>query len=215
MLQQACMNRDHWLLMYPRSQSFQNNLLFRINIWELFLWMVWHCTLSLSDSFPFCVFFPVEFNDCAGNENVQFEVSDHSFQVDGDLNLVPQQDVPYSSPVLFIHGLSVHADDMAQVELTGLPVRSPHTLRVSRNWWFVCSTCIFISVFIFHSSKLKLTYLTSLPPKQTSILMIYLHIWGFVQFFKILKCLLCHSTISIWKPRVCTLALDSCSVIHS
>uniref|UniRef100_A0A3Q3VL97 Cadherin-13 n=1 Tax=Mola mola TaxID=94237 RepID=A0A3Q3VL97_MOLML len=71
----------------------------------------------------------VEFNDCAGNENVQFEVSDHSFQVDGDLNLVPQQDVPYSSPVLFIHGLSVHADDMAQVEVTGLPVRSPHTLR--------------------------------------------------------------------------------------
>ncbi|XP_044049679.1 cadherin-13 [Siniperca chuatsi] len=67
----------------------------------------------------------VEFDDCAGNEDVKFKVSDASFHVDGDLNLVPQRDVLYSGPVLFIHGLSAHADDMAQVEVTGLP----NTLR--------------------------------------------------------------------------------------
>ncbi|XP_035499162.2 cadherin-13 isoform X2 [Scophthalmus maximus] len=71
----------------------------------------------------------VEFDDCAGNEGVTFDVSDPGFQVDGDLNLVPHQDVPYSGPVLFIHGVSAHADDMALVEVTGLPLRSPHTPR--------------------------------------------------------------------------------------
>ncbi|XP_040894291.1 cadherin-13 isoform X2 [Toxotes jaculatrix] len=71
----------------------------------------------------------VEFDDCAGNEDVTFEVSDRSFRVDGDLNLVPHQDVPYGGPVLFIHGVTAHADDVAQVEITGLPVRSSHTLR--------------------------------------------------------------------------------------
>uniref|UniRef100_UPI0037E882AF cadherin-13 n=1 Tax=Semicossyphus pulcher TaxID=241346 RepID=UPI0037E882AF len=71
----------------------------------------------------------VEFDDCAGNEDVKFEVSDPSFYVDRDLNLVPQREILHSSPVLFIHGLSAHADDMAQVEVTGLPVQPPHTLR--------------------------------------------------------------------------------------
>ncbi|XP_049430919.1 cadherin-13 [Epinephelus fuscoguttatus] len=71
----------------------------------------------------------VEFDDCAGNEDVKFEVSDPRFHVDGDLNLVPQRDVLYSRPVLFIHGLSARADDTAQVEVTGLPVQSPHTIR--------------------------------------------------------------------------------------
>nr|XP_019935026.1 PREDICTED: cadherin-13 isoform X1 [Paralichthys olivaceus] len=71
----------------------------------------------------------VEFDDCAANEDVTFEVSDPSFQVDGDLNLVPHQDVPYSGPVLFIHGVSAHADDVAEVEISGLPVQSLHTLR--------------------------------------------------------------------------------------
>ncbi|XP_038554303.1 cadherin-13-like, partial [Micropterus salmoides] len=77
----------------------------------------------------FCVFLPVEFDDCAGNEDVKFDVSDASFHVDRDLNLVPLRDVLSSRPVLFIHGLSAHADDVAQVEVTGLPVHSPHNLR--------------------------------------------------------------------------------------
>uniref|UniRef100_A0A4W6DCC0 Cadherin-13 n=1 Tax=Lates calcarifer TaxID=8187 RepID=A0A4W6DCC0_LATCA len=67
----------------------------------------------------------VEFDDCAGNEDVTFEVSDPTFQVDGDLNVVPHEDVLYSGPVLFIHGTSAHADDMAEVEITG----QPNTLR--------------------------------------------------------------------------------------
>ncbi|XP_029992729.1 LOW QUALITY PROTEIN: cadherin-13 [Sphaeramia orbicularis] len=71
----------------------------------------------------------VEFDDCEGNEDVTFEVSDPGFYVDGDLNLVPQRDVQYSGPLLFIHGLSAHADDMAQVDITGGPVPLHHTLR--------------------------------------------------------------------------------------
>nr|XP_043892683.1 cadherin-13 [Solea senegalensis] len=68
----------------------------------------------------------VEFDDCAGNDDVAFEVSDPSFEVDGDLNLVPRRDVLHSPPVLFIHGISTHADDVAQLAITG---QSPHTLR--------------------------------------------------------------------------------------
>ncbi|XP_024137460.1 cadherin-13 [Oryzias melastigma] len=70
----------------------------------------------------------VEFDDCAGNENATFDVSDPSFYVDADLNLAPQRDVVDSQPVLFVHGVSAHADDIAQVEITGLPLRV-NTLR--------------------------------------------------------------------------------------
>lgn len=79
------------------------------------------------------IFFPpsfaVEFDDCAGNEDVQFEVSDPRFHVDGDLNLVPHRDVQSTSPVLFIHGTSTHADDVADVG--GWPADSAYTLRVT------------------------------------------------------------------------------------
>lgn len=71
----------------------------------------------------------VEFDDCEGNEDVTFRVSDPSFHVDGDLNVVPQRDVRYTGPVMFIHGVSAHADDMAQVDITGLPLYLPRTLR--------------------------------------------------------------------------------------
>uniref|UniRef100_A0A1A8KUZ5 Cadherin-13 n=1 Tax=Nothobranchius kuhntae TaxID=321403 RepID=A0A1A8KUZ5_NOTKU len=71
----------------------------------------------------------VEFDDCAGNEDVTFDVSDPSFHVDQHLNLVPQQDVSYSGPVMLIHGFGAHADDLAQVDVIGLPVESANTLR--------------------------------------------------------------------------------------
>ncbi|CAJ1057230.1 cadherin-13 [Xyrichtys novacula] len=71
----------------------------------------------------------VEFDDCAGNKDVKFEVSDPSFHVDRDLNLVPQRDLLLSRPVLFIHGLSAHVDDTARVEIAGLPGHSSHKLR--------------------------------------------------------------------------------------
>lgn len=100
------------------------------------------------------MFLSVEFDDCTGNEDVKFEVSDPNFHVNEDLNLVPQRDVLYSRPILFIHGLSAHADDVAQVDVTGLPVQPPHTLKVSTNY---CG-CDFMRVcvfFIYTSSKLK------------------------------------------------------------
>ncbi|XP_047452590.1 cadherin-13 [Mugil cephalus] len=71
----------------------------------------------------------VEFDDCAGNEDVTFDVSDPSFHVDGDLNLVPQRDVARGGAVLYVHGVSAHADDVAVVEITGSPVHSAHALR--------------------------------------------------------------------------------------
>ncbi|MEQ2216096.1 hypothetical protein XENOCAPTIV_010666 [Xenoophorus captivus] len=77
-------------------------------------------------------FFAVEFDDCAGNEDVTFEVSDPSFLVDGDLNLVPHQNVEFCGPALLVHGFGAHADDVAQVDVSGLPVQSENTLRVSK-----------------------------------------------------------------------------------
>ncbi|KAM4553903.1 cadherin-13 [Fundulus diaphanus] len=71
----------------------------------------------------------VGFDDCAGNEDVTFEVSDPDFRVDADLKLVPQRDVESCGPVLLVRGFGTHADDMAQVEVTGLPVPSANTLR--------------------------------------------------------------------------------------
>uniref|UniRef100_A0AAX7TGB4 Cadherin domain-containing protein n=1 Tax=Astatotilapia calliptera TaxID=8154 RepID=A0AAX7TGB4_ASTCA len=82
-----------------------------------------------------------EFDDCAGNEDVTFGVSDPGFHVDGDLNLVPLRDLPHSEPVLFIRGLSARADDLAQVDIIGtrgrsdivgqkLPYRSKRSLLV-------------------------------------------------------------------------------------
>lgn len=63
---------------------------------------------------------------------MHFEVSDPSFHIDGELNLVLMQDVLHGSPVLFIHGLGAHADDVAQVEIMGASGQSLHTLKVGR-----------------------------------------------------------------------------------
>ncbi|XP_028814636.1 cadherin-13 isoform X1 [Denticeps clupeoides] len=71
----------------------------------------------------------VLFDDCAGNEGVTFEVSNPDFLVNKDRTLVAQRDITESEAVLFIHGLSAHADDMAQVDISGAPIRPPHTLR--------------------------------------------------------------------------------------
>ncbi|XP_028306986.1 cadherin-13 [Gouania willdenowi] len=71
----------------------------------------------------------VQFDDCQGNEGVTFEVSDPRFYVDRDWNLVPYQDIAYSGPVLYITGVSMYVDDIAQVDITGLLLHSPHTLR--------------------------------------------------------------------------------------
>ncbi|KAJ8398633.1 hypothetical protein AAFF_G00421610 [Aldrovandia affinis] len=71
----------------------------------------------------------VLFNDCAGNEGVKFEVSHPDFLVDEENRLVPGRDVLNSGTVMFVHGQSAHADDMAQVDIIGAPPRSPQTLK--------------------------------------------------------------------------------------
>lgn len=109
--------------------------------------------------FPFFLLLAVEFDDCAGNEDVKFEVSDPSFYVDADLNLVPQQEVLHSRPLLLIHGLSAHADDMAQVEVTGLPGRLTRTLRVSN---FCCLWCVLVNVCDYgHMVRLCFVFLSN------------------------------------------------------
>nr|XP_020458662.1 cadherin-13 isoform X2 [Monopterus albus] len=79
----------------------------------------------------------VEFDDCAGNKDVTFEVSDPNFHVDRNLNLAPHRDTMNSAAVLFIRGVSAHADDMAQVDFRDilglghtLPYRSKRSLLV-------------------------------------------------------------------------------------
>ncbi|MCJ8733216.1 hypothetical protein PDJAM_G00220690, partial [Pangasius djambal] len=71
----------------------------------------------------------VVFDDCEGNKDVEFEVSHPDFLIDEDLNLVPRRDVVDSGMVIFIHWLSDHADDTAQVDIIGAPSQSTHTLR--------------------------------------------------------------------------------------
>lgn len=92
----------------------------------------------------FVHFSAVVFDDCAGNEGVEFEVSNPNFLIDENLNLVPRRDVIDSGDVMFVHGVNVHVDDMAQVTIMGAPSRSPQTLRVSIS---VCVDFIYVCVF--------------------------------------------------------------------
>lgn len=71
----------------------------------------------------------VKFDDCEGNDNVVFEVSNADFRIDRNQNLVAQRDMLNTGVVLLIHGTSPHADDTAKVELLGAPIRPTPTLR--------------------------------------------------------------------------------------
>ncbi len=96
-------------------------------------------------------FSAVVFDDCAGNESVEFDVSNPDFLIDENLNLVPRRDVIDSGDVMFVHGVNVHVDDMAQVTIMGAPSRSPQTLRVSFYLWvdFVCvCVCVCVCVYV-------------------------------------------------------------------
>lgn len=70
------------------------------------------------------------FDDCAGNEDVEFEVSNPNFLLDENLNLFPRRDLIDSGDFMFVHGVNIHVDDMAQITIIGAPSRSPQTLRV-------------------------------------------------------------------------------------
>ncbi|KAK1784616.1 hypothetical protein P4O66_003270 [Electrophorus voltai] len=71
----------------------------------------------------------VVFDDCAGSKGVAFEVSNPDFLIDKDWNLIPRRDVTDSDTVIFVHGLSPHADDTAQVDIIGAPPTPTRTLR--------------------------------------------------------------------------------------
>uniref|UniRef100_A0A3B5L7Y2 Cadherin domain-containing protein n=1 Tax=Xiphophorus couchianus TaxID=32473 RepID=A0A3B5L7Y2_9TELE len=94
----------------------------------------------MAAALPAVVLFVIlEFDDCAGNEDVSFEVSDPSFHVDGDLNLVPHRDMESCGPVLLVHGFGSQADDQARlVALLVPPIivtenqRAPFPLRIGK-----------------------------------------------------------------------------------
>ncbi|MBN3316623.1 CAD13 protein, partial [Atractosteus spatula] len=71
----------------------------------------------------------VHFDDCAGNENVKFEVSHPYLTVDQDGSLVALRDITDTGSFLFIHGRTAHADDMAEVKVIGAPHRIPQSLK--------------------------------------------------------------------------------------
>ncbi|XP_015223641.1 cadherin-13 [Lepisosteus oculatus] len=71
----------------------------------------------------------VHFDDCAGNENVKFEVSHPYLTVDQDGSLVALRDITDTGSFLFIHGRTAHADDMAEVKVIGAPHRISQSLK--------------------------------------------------------------------------------------
>ncbi len=110
-------------------------------------------------------FSAVVFDDCAGNESVEFDVSNPDFLIDENLNLVPRRDVIDSGDVMFVHGVNVHVDDMAQVTIMGAPSRSPQTLRVSFYLWvdFVCvCVCVCLCEFVKWPEVFNLVILNGL-----------------------------------------------------
>ncbi|TSK38477.1 Cadherin-13 [Bagarius yarrelli] len=71
----------------------------------------------------------VMFDDCEGNKDVSFEVSHPDFLIDKNLTLVPRRDVVDTGAAIFIHWISDHADDTAQVDVIGAPSQTTHKLR--------------------------------------------------------------------------------------
>ncbi|XP_075139504.1 cadherin-13-like [Leptodactylus fuscus] len=61
----------------------------------------------------------VQFDDCQGNEEVQYEVSNPDFKVEPDGSLIALRNVTENIRVLFINARSLHSDDMAEVKILG------------------------------------------------------------------------------------------------
>ncbi|KAG8562808.1 hypothetical protein GDO81_015821, partial [Engystomops pustulosus] len=60
-----------------------------------------------------------QFDDCQGNEEVQYEVSNPDFKVEPDGSLIALRNVTENIRVLFINARSLHSDDMAEVKILG------------------------------------------------------------------------------------------------
>uniref|UniRef100_A0A8D0GSV5 Cadherin-13 n=1 Tax=Sphenodon punctatus TaxID=8508 RepID=A0A8D0GSV5_SPHPU len=66
-----------------------------------------------------CLSFPVVFDDCKGNNRLNFEVSNPDFQVKADGSLVAVKNVTEAGRAFFIHARSAQAEDMAEVLIVG------------------------------------------------------------------------------------------------
>ncbi|KAM9182834.1 cadherin-13 isoform 3-T3 [Mergus octosetaceus] len=61
----------------------------------------------------------VVFDDCEGNNKLNFEVSNPDFKVEHDGSLVALKNVSEAGRALFVHARSEHAEDMAEVLIVG------------------------------------------------------------------------------------------------
>lgn len=62
---------------------------------------------------------PVVFDDCKGNNKLNFEVSNPDFKVEDDGSLVALKNVSEAGRALFVHARSEHAEDMAEILIVG------------------------------------------------------------------------------------------------
>ncbi|NXI42452.1 CAD13 protein, partial [Galbula dea] len=61
----------------------------------------------------------LEFDDCKGNNKLNFEVSNPDFKVEPDGSLVALKNVSEAGRALFVHAQSEHAEDMAEILIVG------------------------------------------------------------------------------------------------
>ncbi|XP_069494759.1 cadherin-13 [Ambystoma mexicanum] len=78
----------------------------------------------------------VQFDDCAGNDNLNFEVSNQDFRVEADGSLVAEKNVTAVGRAIFVHAHTAHAEDMAEVKFIGGKERHSslkHLWRLPKN----------------------------------------------------------------------------------
>ncbi|XP_009330582.1 PREDICTED: cadherin-13 [Pygoscelis adeliae] len=61
----------------------------------------------------------LEFDDCKGNNKLNFEVSNPDFKVERDGSLVALKNISEAGRALFVHARSEHAEDMAEILIVG------------------------------------------------------------------------------------------------
>ncbi|XP_061863620.1 cadherin-13 isoform X1 [Colius striatus] len=61
----------------------------------------------------------LKFDDCKGNNKLNFEVSNPDFKVERDGSLVALKNVSEAGRALFVHARSEHAEDMAEILIVG------------------------------------------------------------------------------------------------
>lgn len=102
----------HWERFLPDICRQANN----IKMFEVYLpkWIL----IIVFFLFSFFVL-PVEFDDCKGNNKLNFEVSNPDFKVERDGSLVALKNISEAGRALFVHARSEHAEDMAEILIVG------------------------------------------------------------------------------------------------